>query len=369
MKKDRDGMENIGQGASVLIIDDAPENLRLLSAVLKHGGMVPRPVTSGRLAIEAAIADPPDLILLDLSMPQMSGVEVCRWFKQDEQFKGIPIIFISGHQEIDEKVEAFRAGAADYIGKPFQEEEVLARIITHLLIRRENIGLVSHNVQLEELIAEQVVAMTASQLATIFALAKLAETRDSDTGHHIERVQTYSKMIAQRMKDANMIPVPIPVDFIDTVYQTAALHDIGKVGTPDAILLKPGALSEEEFAEMKKHSDLGARTLVAVQKRFPDNQFLCMGVEVARSHHEQWNGSGYPDSLRGREIPFSARIVAVADFYDALTSNRCYRKAIEHEPTIQMIRDGSGKHFDPDIVTAFLSIESGIKRTRDAMLD
>ena len=199
-------MAYVGQETSVLIVDDALENLRLLSVVLKQGGLTPRPVTSGRLAIEAAIADPPDLILLDLSMPQMSGVEVCRWFKQDEQFKGIPIIFISGHQGIDEKVEAFRAGAADYIAKPFQEQEVLARIMTHLQIRRENIGLISHNVQLEEVIAEQVLAMTASQLATIFALAKLAETRDNDTGKHIERVQTFSKMLAQRMQEMNFDP-------------------------------------------------------------------------------------------------------------------------------------------------------------------
>jgi len=331
--------------------------------------MTPRPVTSGRLAIEAAIADPPDLILLDLNMPQMSGVEVCRWFKQDEQFRGIPVIFISGHQEIDEKVEAFRAGAADYIAKPFQEEEVLARIMTHLRIRRENIGLVSHNVQLEQVIAQQVLAMTASQLATIFALAKLAETRDNDTGHHIERVQTFSKMIAQRMLETNLIPAPIPIDFVETLYQTAALHDIGKVGTPDAVLLKPGALLEEEFREMKKHCELGARTLAAVLKRFPDNQFLRMGVEVARSHHEKWEGSGYPDSLHGRDIPLSARIVAVADFYDALTSNRCYRKAFEHERTIQMITEGSGIHFDPDIVSALWSIEGELKRTRVAMSD
>jgi putative two-component system response regulator len=362
-------MMNKTQGTNILIVDDAPENLRLLSAVLKHGGMTPRPVTSGRLAIEAAVADPPDLILLDLSMPQMSGVEVCRWFKQDKQFRGIPIIFISGHQEIDEKVEAFRAGAEDYIAKPFQEEEVIARIMTHLRIRRENIRLVSHNIQLEEVIAEQVLAMTASQQATIFALAKLAETRDSDTGHHIERVQTFSKMLAQRIQEMNLIHEPISADFVETLYQTAALHDIGKVGTPDAVLLKPGALSEEEVAEMKKHSELGARTLAAVLKHFPDNQFLRMGVEVARSHHEKWDGGGYPDGLHGREIPLSARIVAVADFYDALTSNRCYRKAFEHERTIQMIREGSGNHFDPDIVTAFLSIESGLKRTRDAMSD
>ena len=176
------------QGNSVLIVDDAPENLRLLAAVLKRGGLVPRPVASGRLAIEAAVADPPDLVLLDVCMPEMSGVDVCRWFKQDERLRSIPVIFISALQDTDDKVEAFRVGGVDYVSKPFQEQEVLARIKTHLRLRRLQVEMVSHNLRLEQRIAEQVKIVTASQMATIFALAKLAEARDDDTGKHIERV-------------------------------------------------------------------------------------------------------------------------------------------------------------------------------------
>jgi putative two-component system response regulator len=355
------------QGSSVLIVDDAPENLRLLSATLKRGGLVPRPVTSGRLAIEAAVADPPALVLLDVSMPEMSGLEVCRWFKQDERLRSIPVIFISGLQGTDDKVEAFRVGGVDYISKPFQEQEVLARIKTHLRLRRLQVAMVSYSLQLEQRIVEKVKAVTASQLATIFALAKLAEARDDDTGQHIERVQTFSRVLAERMREMKLQPAQLTAAFIDDLFQTASLHDIGKVGTPDAILLKPGKLTSEEFAEMKKHCALGANTLAAVLKRHSDNQFLRMGVEVARSHHEKWDGSGYPDGLEGAAIPLAARIVALADFYDALTSKRCYRPAFGHEDTCRMIQEGSGKHFDPDVAAAFKALDGQFQRIRHEM--
>ena len=357
------------QGRSVLIVDDAPENLRLLTTVLKRGGLVPRPVTSGRLAIEAAVLDPPDLVLLDVRMPEMSGVDVCRWFKQDERLRSIPIIFISGLAGTDDKVEAFRVGAVDYVSKPFQEEEVLARIKTHLRLRLLQVSLASHNLQLEQRISEQVKAVTASQLATIFALAKLAEARDDDTGQHIERVQTFSKVLAEQMREMRLHVAQLTAAFIDNLYQTASLHDIGKVGTPDAILLKPGKLTADEFAEMKKHCALGANTLATVLKRHPDNQFLRTGVEVARSHHEKWDGGGYPDGLKGAAIPLAARIVALADFYDALTSKRCYRPAFSHEDTCRMIQEGRGTHFDPDVVAAFNTLEGQFRRIRQEMQD
>lgn len=345
------------QGSSVLVVDDAPENLRALCAVLRRGGLVPRPVTSGRRAIEAAAYDPPDLVLLDIQMPEMSGLDVCRWFKQDERLRDLPIIFISGFFGTEEKVEAFRAGAVDYVSKPFAAEEVLARVNTHLRLRHIQGELLSQNHRLEERISEQVKAVTASQLATISALAKLAETRDDDTGRHIERVQLFSRRLAQRMRELELYASQLTPDFVDTLSQTASLHDIGKVGTPDAILLKPGKLTDEQFAEMKKHCVLGASTLASVLERHPSNQFLRMGIDVARSHHEKWDGSGYPDGLAGLTIPLSARIVSLADFYDALTSRRCYRGAFSHEVTAKMINERAGAHFDPDVVTAFRSQE------------
>jgi len=362
-------MADDAQGSSVLIVDDAPENLRLLAEVLKRGGLVPRPVTSGRLAIEAAVADPPDLVLLDVRMPEMSGVDVCRWFKQHERLRSIPIIFLSGLQGTDDKVEAFRAGGVDYISKPFQNQEVLARIKTHLRLRQLQVEMVSHTVQLEQRVAEQVKAVTASQMATIFALAKLAEARDDDTGGHIERVQTFGRVLAEQMRQMRLRVTQLTTEFIDNLYQTASLHDIGKVGAPDAILLKPGKLTTEEFAEMKKHCALGANTLAAVLERHPDNQFLRMGVAVARSHHEKWDGSGYPDGLKGAAIPLAARIVALADFYDALTSKRCYRPAFSHEDACGMIQEGSGTHFDPDVVAAFRADKDKFRCIRQQMQD
>lgn len=354
-------------GMSVLVVDDAPENLRLLSAVLKRGGLVPRPVTSGRLAIEAAIFDPPDLVLLDVRMPEMSGIDVCRWFKQDERLQRIPVIFISGLQGTEDKVEAFRVGAVDYVSKPFQEKEVLARVKTHLHLRRLQVELVSHNLALEQQISKQVKAATASQLATIFALAKLAEARDDDTGQHIERVRILCKMLAEQMREMSLHRAQLTDAFIDNLYQTASLHDIGKVGTPDAVLLKPGKLTTDEFTEMRKHCVLGADTLAHVLKQHPDNQFLRMGVEVARSHHERWDGGGYPDGLKGAAIPLSARTLAVADFYDALTSRRCYRPGFSHAETSQMIHKGDGTHFDPDVVAAFTALEGRFEAVRATM--
>ncbi len=306
----------------ILVVDDEPAELRLLAGVLRRGGFVPRPVTSGRLAIEAAVLAPPALVLLDVRMPGMSGTEVCRWIKQHERLRDIPVMFISGLDDIDDKVEAFRAGGVDYICKPFQEQEVLARVRTQLQLRQLQLQLVSHNLHLEQRIADQVKMATASQVATIFALAKLAETRDDDTGQHVGRVQTFSRMLAERMRETGSHAAQLTPSFIDTLFQTASLHDIGKVGVPDAVLLKPGPLSPEEFEVMKKHCELGAATLASVLTRHPDNQFLRMGVDVARSHHEKWDGRGYPDGLQGKTIPLAARIVAVADVYDALTSDR-----------------------------------------------
>lgn len=357
------------QGSSVLVVDDVPENLRLLAAVLRRGGLCPRPVTSGRFAIEAAVADPPDLVLLDVGMPEMSGVEVCRWFKQHEKLRNIPIIFISGLQGTDDKVEAFSVGGVDYIVRPFQAQEVLARITTHLRLRGMQAELTSHADRLRLRIAEQVEEVTASQLATIFALAKLAEARDQDTGQHVERVQTFAKLLAEGMRQLRFNSADLTAAFIDNLFQTASLHDIGKVGTPDAVLLKPGKLNTEEFTEMKKHCALGASTLAAVLKRHPDNQFLRMGVDVARSHHERWDGCGYPDDLKGTTIPLAARVVALADFYDALTSKRCYRPAFSHEDTCRMIQHGKGTHFDPNVVTAFTALDSQFQRIRREIQD
>jgi putative two-component system response regulator len=357
------------RGDSVLIVDDAPENLRILVAVLKSAGFEPRPVTSGELAIETALFDPPDLVLLDVNMPGMTGWDVCRSFKNDERLRDIPIIFISGLQGTDDKVEAFNVGGVDYVSKPFHEQEVLARVRTHLNLRKLQRELASQNVQLEQRIADQVKVLTATQRSTIFALAKLAEIRDDDTGKHIVRVQTFSLMLAKQMREMGYYVEQLTNEFIDNIYQTAALHDIGKVGIPDVILLKPAKLTVEEFEVMKTHCAIGADTLIEVLKQHPGNQFIRMGVEVARSHHEKWNGSGYPDGFRGEITPLAARIVALADFYDALTSKRCYHAAVSHEDTRNLIIEGNGIHFDPSVECAFMAVDDQFRRVRYEMMD
>jgi len=228
---------------------------------------------------------------------------------------------------------------------------------------------VSESLPLTKRSADQDREMAASQRATLFALVKLTEARDVDTGRHIERVQVFARVLAEHMRKVGLYVAQMTSAFIDTIYETASLHDIGKVAIPDAILLKPGRLTAAEFATMQRHSAYGAETLVAVLKRYPDNQFLRMGVDVARSHHEKWDGSGYPDGLTGASIPLAARIVAMADYYDALTSNRCYRSALSHEVASQMIHDNSGSHFDPDVVQAFGTLGGQFEEIRNAMQD
>lgn len=363
------GSREGGLVASILLVDDEADQLRTLAAIIRRAGMVPRPVTSGKRAIEAAVAEPPDLVLLDIGMPDMSGLEVCRWLKHDTRLRDIPVIFVSGLHASASKVEAFRAGCVDFITKPLQEAEVVARVHAQLKLRQLQGELVNYSKQLERRVSEQVQLATASQMATIFALAKLAEVRDDDTGQHIERVQIWSKLLAAEMRDAGQHAAQLTDPFIETLYQTAPLHDIGKVGVPDAVLLKPGKLDPAEFAEIKKHCALGAQTLEAVVLRYPDNPFLRMGIQVARSHHEKWDGSGYPDGLRRESIPLAARIVAVADFYDALTSRRCYRPAFSHGETCRLIAQGAGTHFDPVVVAAFRLQADRFARIRSGIGD
>ncbi len=354
-------------GSKILIVDDNSGNLKILEKVLKNEGLDPIPVSSGSLALSQALKETPNLVLLDMNMPEMSGLEVCQWFKLNKHLQNIPILFISGDQDVDVKVEAFHAGGVDYISKPFHKEEVMARVITHLSMRRLQARMESHTMDLERRVAEQVDLIMASNLATIFAIAKLAEVRDDDTGKHIERVQTFARMLAEQLRTNGLHMDQLTDIYIDTLYQTASLHDIGKVGISDAILLKPGRLTSAEFMVMKTHSVIGADTLNRVLKQHPHNRFLRMGVDVARAHHERWDGSGYPDNLKGEAIPLAGRIVAVADFYDALRSTRCYHLPLNHEDTRDLIREGHGAHFDPDVADAFIALEEPFRRVRREM--
>lgn len=349
--------EEKSPGRSIVVVDDEMENLKVLTRILRMQGRRVSPISEGKLALESAKSDPPDLVILDINMPGMNGYEVCRELKKDKRFKDIPVLFLSGMGGIEDKVEAFRAGGVDYITKPFQIEEVQARVETHLKIRQLQVELEYRNHHLQDLVREHVRKITDSQMATIFALAKLADSHDPLTGKHIERVQRLSRLLAARLGAVSLSHGGTDYDCAEYIFQASALHDIGKVGVRDQVLLKPGPLTPEEFNEMKVHTILGASTLKAVMEKHPGNVFLNLGMEIALSHHEKWDGTGYPQGLSGKKIPFSARIVAVADVYDALRSSRTYRSALNHEKACVQVLDGSGRYFDPQVMEVFEKIK------------
>jgi putative two-component system response regulator len=346
--------------ADILVIDDTPANLTLLANMLKDRGYRVRPVPDGRLGLQAARREPPELILLDINMPGMDGYEVCREIKAAPELRDIPVIFISANTEVLDKVKAFSVGGVDYITKPFQFEEVRARVETHLEIRRLRVQTQDLNHQLEQRVCAQVREISESQLATILALAKISERRDEDTGNHIFRVQRYCRALAECLRKDGAYEPALDENFVGTIFHASALHDIGKVGLADNILLKPGRLTDDEFETMKKHTLIGAETLQTVLDIYPRNAMLKMGRDIACSHHERWDGSGYPHGLAGDEIPVAARIVALADQYDALRNRRPYKPGFDAEKTYSIITEGDGrsspKHLDPLVLSAFKSI-------------
>jgi len=337
---------DILSNASILVVDDTPANLSILSAMLKEKGYEVRPVPNGKLALQAARNKLPNLILLDINMPEMDGYEVCEQLKSDQVLRNIPVIFISALSETIDKVKAFSVGGIDYITKPLEFEEVQARVETHLKLQHLMTNL-------ENTVAEQVKEISESQIATIVAMAKLTQSRDDSTGKHLDRIQAYCRVLTKKLSENPKFTHLLDEANIEMISRASTLHDIGKVGIQDNILLKKGRLTSEEYEIMKQHSITGARTLEKVKKYYPRNQFVNTGIEIARSHHEKWDGTGYPDGLSKTDIPLSARIMSVADVYDAIKSKRCYKAEMPHMECYKIILNGNGSFFDPDIVNAF----------------
>jgi putative two-component system response regulator len=340
---------------TIMAVDDTPGNLTLLREMFKDSGNRLLIFPNAKMALKAAENNPPSLFLLDINMPEMNGFELCKQIKANKEMEDIPVIFISALNDAIDKVKAFSVGGVDFVTKPFHFEEVRARVATHLRLRKLQIDMKLQNMNLAALVKEQVREISDSQLATIIALSKLAESRDDDTGGHIERTQAIYKALADilRIKHGD----DITDNLIADISLASPLHDIGKVGIEDSILLKPAALTNEEFELMKQHTVIGATTLEIVHEKYPLNLFLKTGIAIARWHHEKWDGSGYPDKLKGEDIPLCARIMAVADVYDALRSKRPYKPPFTHEKSVGIILDGSGRHFDPDVVDAFKEVE------------
>lgn len=344
----------------ILAVDDAPSNLDLLASALGQRGHRVRAVSRGRLALEVARAVPPALVLLDVDMPEMSGFEVCVELKKDRLLAQIPVVFLSGNTSLDDKVRGFAVGGVDYMTKPFHLEELFARVETHLKLRRLQDAVDRQNHKLEAKVQVQIAEIFSSNIATITALAKLSECRDEDTGNHIVRVQQYSRLLARQLAVSGAFPGVVDDAFIENLFHASALHDIGKVGISDAILLKPTQHTAAEFEQMKAHSALGAEALAAIMDAHPHNAFLRMGMQVARSHHERWDGSGYPDGLAGEAIPLAARIVFVADQYDALRNKRPYKPPFDAQRTHRILTEGDGrsdpKHLDPQVLRAYEAV-------------
>jgi putative two-component system response regulator len=361
---------DVAQKFTILVIDDAPDNRSLMQALLKDKYTV-KEASSGEKGLRIASSEHPlDLILLDTMMPDMDGYEVCRRLKADLVTRDIPVIFLTAKPDEEDEAIGFDLGAVDYITKPVCPPIVMARVRAQLMLKAAADFLRDKNVFLEAEVSKRTREVQAIQEATIFALASLAETRDSDTGNHIRRTQRYVKSLAWKLSTHPRFSDFLTPQTIGLLFKSAPLHDIGKVGIPDRILLKPGKLTDEEFEIMKTHTTLGRDAIAhAEQELGEDVVFLTLAKEIVYSHQEKWDGSGYPQGLKGDEIPIAARLMAVADVYDALISRRVYKEPLSHERAVEIITQTSGRHFDPDVVEAFLAVQDNFHATAISYAD
>lgn len=349
--------------SSILVVDDTPDNLILMSELLKEYYKI-KVANSGVKALKIAQSDtPPDLILLDVMMPDLDGYEVCKQLKANLQTRHIPIIFLTAKSDVTDETKGLELGAIDYITKPINPAIVMARVKTHLDMKMMQDFLRNQNSFLEAEIEKRTREVAAIQDVTIHAMASLAETRDNETGNHIRRTQNYVRVLAQKIRHHPRFAHFLDDDkIIEILFKSAPLHDIGKVGIPDKILLKPGRFEPEEFEIMKTHPELGRSAILHAEYELGlEVPFLKYAKEIAYAHQEKWDGSGYPLGLSGDDIPISARLMAIADVYDALISRRVYKEGMTHEKALQIIVEGKGSHFDPDMVDAFLELQDDFK--------
>lgn len=365
-----DDLVSLSTRPTILVVDDTPENLMLMQALLRDHYKV-KGANNGERALKIAMGDaPPDLILLDIMMPGMDGYEVCRQIKADPRAQHIPVIFLTAKAQAEDEAYGLSLGAADYITKPISPPIVLARVRSQLALKASSDFLRDKNEYLEAEVVKRTREVSAIQDVTILAMASLAETRDSDTGNHIRRTQHYVRSLARKLSSHPKFKDYLTLATIAMLYKSAPLHDIGKVGIPDRILLKPGKLTPEEFEIMKTHTTLGRDAIAHAEKELgTEVAFLTMAKEIAYSHQEKWDGSGYPQGLAGDAIPVSARLMAIADVYDALISRRVYKAAMSHEQAVEIITMSKGRHFDPDMVDAFVEIQDHFKAVVSTYLD
>ncbi|MCP3955301.1 MAG: response regulator [Desulfobacterales bacterium] len=346
---------NLNEKPHILIVDDIRANVLILENLLSEDCNVSG-AYSGAAALDIASGkEIPDLILLDIMMPEMDGYEVCRRLKKDIATRDIPVIFVTALTEVDDEAKGLSLGAADYITKPLSPHLVRARVKNQLELKR-------HRDHLEELVRERTEELEITQEVTIECMASLAECRDPETGGHIKRTQNYLQALAAGLSDHPKYGAYLDDKTVKLLYKSAPLHDIGKVAIRDSIFLKPGKLTVTEFNTMKKHTIYGRDTIQTAATKLGRDSFLRYAEEIAYTHQEKWDGSGYPQGLQGMDIPISGRLMAIADVYDALISNRVYKKPFTHTRAVKIILDGKGSHFDPDMVDAFMTIQEDFRQ-------
>ena len=338
----------------ILVVDDQAQNIELLEAYLVPQGYEIVKAANGEEALGKLSDNQIDLILLDVMMPGMDGFEVTRRVRQDNTHRLLPIILVTALRDTEDRVKGIEAGCDDFISKPVDKMELLARVRSLLKVKAYNDLMSNYQKELEsevtgrtEELKHALEKIKAASLETIYRLSMAAEYKDKETGAHIKRMSLYSAAVTRRMG--------LTESTIETILYAAPMHDLGKIGIPDLILMKPAKLDPREWEIMKQHTVIGAKILQG-----SDAEFIRLGETISLSHHEKWDGSGYPNSLKGIEIPITGRITAIADVFDALTSKRPYKEPFSVEKSLAIIREGRGSHFDPDVADAFFAIQDEI---------
>lgn len=342
----------------ILVVDDVEVNVMILEEIIQNMGYEALSATSVKQAMELMQNEKvlPQIILTDISMPDIDGYEFCTILKKDPYTKDIPVIFISAMDSSSDLSKGFELGAVDYIAKPFERIEVEKRINTHLKLYSLQRDLEENNKRLSLVVTRQMEKLRIEQKNIMLALARLVENKECASGNHHSNIAYNSRILAQAMQMSPTYENLMTETFIDTIESSAGLHDIGKIMIPDAIILKKGPLSDEEYQTMMKHCELGAQTLMDIYDGMERNEFINMAIEIAYYHHENWDGTGYPKKLKGSDIPLAARIVRVIDVFDSMLGERAYRKSIPIEEALKFIERGSGTYFDPELVSIFLKI-------------
>lgn len=336
---------NVSNSARILIVDDEERNVKLMEGQLQAQGYTTLAAYNGPDALRLAQLEQPDLILLDVMMPGMDGFETVAQLKADSRTQQVPVIMVTALDDRGSKLHALEAGAEEFLSKPIDRADLIVRVRNLLRLKEYGDFLADHNRILAEQVRQRTAQLEDAYRDTMFTLVRAAEHKDEETGHHVRRISYYCRVLAEAMA--------LPPDFCDAIFQASPMHDIGKIGIPDHILLKPGSFNSEEWSIMRSHCALGASILAS-----GTSPYIRMGSEIALSHHERWDGSGYPNGLQGTEIPLAARLMQICDVYDALRSRRPYKEPIHHSRTVEIITLGDGrtepKHFDPAVLAGFV---------------